>query len=714
MISLSFEMPSLSPLVACGASGQARVSLGRADPDVGHKLTCKYEPMTRSPRQRLVLTIATSLWVLAVAGYVYTVVVHIRLGRNGRPDFAVSSFEAVVYGAALFSAATVGLVVAVRRPRHPVGWLFLALGVALSVGGAGDAFALDHGVVGGNGESTAVGLAVVAGKASFIAWFGLLAAILHLTPTGRPASRRWGLALRITIVCAAVALLSKAIQDTRFEPPYDGLRNPWAVTSLGMAVDTVAALSILFSSLGLVVAAIALVMRFKRGTVLERRQLRWMTAIAVAMPLMVAAAVAGALADVDGLRTAATGGFVALIPITAGLSVQQYRLYDVDRILSRATAYMLTTLSIGGVYGLVVTFAGLTIGQVVDSSTIPAVVATGAAVTVAAPLHRRVQDGVDRRFDRRRYDARRMVSDHLCAPAPGRSIDATLAAAVGDPCLRVRYWISSKDQWVSAAGQPEPIGADDICIDRNGEAVARVGIGSEGIDLRLARELAELAVSELDNVRLRAALSLQLDEVRDSRSRIVSAQTGERRRLERNLHDGAQQRLLALAMQLRSAQLRTIPGSADAELLDRAVDEIGESVRELRDLANGLHPSVLNDGGLAAALDELAGRVPLKVELQLSPKRFSATIEETLWFVACEAVANTVKHARADVLTLVLSNGEAVRLICHDDGTGRANPAGSGLKGISDRVEAVGGRLLVDSRPGFGTSIEAVIPCASS
>lgn len=670
--------------------------------------------MTRSPRTRLVSAIATSLWVLAVAGYVYTVVVHVRIGRSGRPDLAVSSSEAIVYGAALFSAATVGLIVATRQPRHPVGWLFLTLGTALAVGGAGDAFALDHGVVRGNGDSTVVGLAVVAGKASFIAWFGLLAAILHLTPTGRPASRRWGLALRITIASTAVALLSKTIQATRFESPYEALRNPWAVESLGPAVDAIAALSILLCTIGLVVAALSLVVRFKRGNATERRQLRWMAAIAVAMPLMVAASVAGALAQIDGLRTIATGGFVALLPITAGLSVQQYRLYDVDRILNRATAYMLSTLSIAGLYGVVVTLAGHTIGQVVDSSTIPAVVATVAAVTAAAPLHRRVQDRVDRRFDRRRYDARRMVAEHLRAPLPGRSMDATLAAAVGDPLLRVHYWIGSKDQWVSAAGQPAPISADDICITRNGEAIARVSLGSEGVDQRLARELSELAVSELDNVRLRSALSLQLDEVRDSRSRIVSAQSGERRRIERNLHDGAQQRLLALAMQLRSAQLQTVPGSDDAELLNRAVDEIGASVRELRDIANGLHPAVLNDGGLAAALDELAGRVPLKVDLQLSPLRFSPAIEETLWFVACEAVANTVKHAHADVLMLGLSNGDAIRLICRDDGTGRADPAGSGLRGINDRVEALGGRLIVNSRPGFGTSIEAVIPCASS
>ncbi len=669
--------------------------------------------MQRPGRWSLTIT-ACALWLVAVSGYVFTLVVRVRLDSSGQPELEIAATEAVVYGAALFSAATVGWVVAVRRPHHPIGWLFLALGVALAIGAAGDAFALDRGVRGGEVGSTTVGLALVAGQASFIAWFALVAAVLQLTPSGRPISRRWGWVLRVTGVTAVIALLAKTVQDTEFEAPFAGLHNPWALHSLSALVDVIAGVTITLVSLGLVASALALVLRFRRADAQERRQLRWMAMIAVALPLLVAASAAAALTGADIVRTVATGGFVASLPIAAGLSVQQYRLYDVDRILSRAVAYVLSSVIIGVLYVAVVAFVGQTVGRVVDGAVLPAVMATVAAVSAAAPLHRRVQDLVDRRFDRRRYDARRLIADHLRAPTPGRSIDATLAMALADPTLTVAYWIDTCNEWVSASGQQITTSPDDIEVSRDGEPVARVHIDPNAADVPLAVELAGAAIKELDTVRLRAAVAVQLEDVRDSRARLVSAQTDERRRLERNLHDGAQQRLLALAMQLRSAQLRSPVGTDDADILDRAVAEISASVRELRDLANGLHPAVLSVGGLPAALDELAGRVPLPVTLQLAAARCAPMLEETLWFVACEAVANAVKHASANRLTLTLVlEGTDIRLTCSDDGNGLADSRGSGLQGLADRVEAVGGRLVVRGVPGHGSTVEAVVLCGS-
>ena len=149
-------------------------------------------------------------------------------------------------------------------------------------------------------------------------------------------------------------------------------------------------------------------------------------------------------------------------------------------------------------------------------------------------------------------------------------------------------------------------------------------------------------------------------------------------------------------------------------MLDHAVEELGAAVRELRELANGLRPSALVDGGLVAALDELAGRVPLAVEIDLRPVALDPVAEEALWFVACEAVANAVKHADAAKLRLALVHeNHLVRLICADDGKGGADRGGGGLQGIADRIDAVGGSLRVDSAIGVGTIIEAVVPCAS-
>jgi signal transduction histidine kinase len=666
---------------------------------------------------RALAALAAFAWVVSVAGYVYTVVVHARLADLGRGDLATDGSEAVVYGAALFSAATVGLVVAVRQRRHPVGWLFLALGVALSVGGAGDAHALDRGVVHGD-TSAMTGLALVAGQASFIAWFGLLAFIVHLTPTGRPLSPRWGRAMKVTGAAAVAAFIAKAVQDTAFDPPYEGLRNPWAVRSIAGLVDAVAGVGIALTMVGLVAAAVSLVVRFRRAEGPHRQQLRWMAVIAVPLPALVMTSFVASQNDLPEVRTIATGGYVALLPIAAGLSVQRYRLYDVERILSRATGYVLSSVVLASLYGAVVATVGRTVGRVVDDSVLPAVVATVATVSAAAPLHRWLQDVIDRRFDRRRYDAHRLVRDHVRASVPARSIEATLADALGDPTVTVAYWIAAHRQWVSAGGQPATIDTGDIEVSRDDEPVARIRADPTVVDSRLAHELAAEALPELDNVRLRAEVALQLEEVRDSRARIVAAQAVERHRIERNLHDGAQQRLLALAMQLRAAQLQHHPaedeGETERTVFDRAVAELGTAVRELRDLANGLRPAELADGGLVTALDDLAGRIPLAVELDLSATRFEPAIEEALWFVACEAAANAVKHAAAGALRISLSHdGASVRLVCADDGAGGADPDGSGLRGIADRVEAVGGSLRVDSSAGCGSTIEAVLPCVS-
>jgi len=166
-------------------------------------------------------------------------------------------------------------------------------------------------------------------------------------------------------------------------------------------------------------------------------------------------------------------------------------------------------------------------------------------------------------------------------------------------------------------------------------------------------------------------------------------------------------------MHLRASQLRGQEGSS-GELLDHAVKELGAAVKDLRELANGLRPAVLADAGLAGALDELAGRVPLPIRLTAPPARLPPATEESLWFVACEAVANAVKHSRAAAMSITLHlTDSAATLTCADDGIGSADPDGTGLRGIADRIEAVGGHVHVTSPPGAGTTIEAVVPCES-
>jgi signal transduction histidine kinase len=222
----------------------------------------------------------------------------------------------------------------------------------------------------------------------------------------------------------------------------------------------------------------------------------------------------------------------------------------------------------------------------------------------------------------------------------------------------------------------------------------------------------------LENARLQAALAAQLAEVRASRARIVQAALEERRKVERDLHDGAQQRLLALSLTIAmiSDKLTATPDAGPdlTRLADTARTEINAAIGELRELGRGLHPVVLTNEGLAAAVETLAGLAPLPVATQISPARYPQAVEATAYFVISEALANVARHARASKAE-VTACGDGDRLVVEvrDDGIGGA-PArgGSGLTGLADRVAALGGRLTITSPPGGGTTMRADLPCA--
>ena len=243
--------------------------------------------------------------------------------------------------------------------------------------------------------------------------------------------------------------------------------------------------------------------------------------------------------------------------------------------------------------------------------------------------------------------------------------------------------------------------------------MARIQFDAAMADPELVRAVVHEAEPELDNAALRAAVLLQLEEVRASRARITAAQLEERKRVERDLHDGAQQRLLALAARMQAALLNG--GSEQLRsALKTGVAESQLAVRELRELANGLHPSVLTDGGLTAALDDLASRLPVHLQIAQPGRRYPPHVEATAWFIACEGVTNAVKHAHASrVEVAVNANHHQLHLAVTDDGQGEADPEGPGLRGIADRAEAIGGRVAVCPRADGGTSIKAVLPCVS-
>jgi signal transduction histidine kinase len=302
------------------------------------------------------------------------------------------------------------------------------------------------------------------------------------------------------------------------------------------------------------------------------------------------------------------------------------------------------------------------------------------------------------------------------------ALSDALSEALADPSLELAYWVPNRDAYVDADGRPmqidpAPKGKMATTIEREGRRVAAI-IHDAGLaeERDLVYAVGAAAALTLENERLDAELRAHVEELRASRARIVTAGYAERRRLERDLHDGAQQRLMALGINLRMA--RTQIGSADHEaaaLIDASLEELNEATAELRELARGIHPAALTDRGLEAALGGLAGRSPVPVELAATPdERLPSSVESAVYFVVAEALTNAARYARArKVRVSVVRNNGHVDVQVSDDGVGGADPAhGSGLRGLSDRVAALDGRLELTSSGGDGTTVRARIPCA--
>jgi signal transduction histidine kinase len=299
---------------------------------------------------------------------------------------------------------------------------------------------------------------------------------------------------------------------------------------------------------------------------------------------------------------------------------------------------------------------------------------------------------------------------------PGRLRD-TLARALGDSTLQLAF--RGQDGFTDTAGhavdpaRPDP-GRAVVPLAGAQEAVLVCDAGLE-LEPHLVRLTAAAASMALEHSRLQAEVQAQLELVRASRARIVEAGDAERRRLERDLHDGAQQRLVTLTLALGMARGRAAGVDPELEtLIESATKEAKEALTELRELARGIHPAVLTETGLAGAIQALAERSPAVVTITEVPReRFPAVIEATAYFVVSEALANVAKHARAGTAQVSirrLPGRLAVRV--SDDGPGGARPErGSGLAGLADRVASAGGVLRVDSLPGAGTRLEADIPC---
>ncbi|MFJ9087651.1 sensor histidine kinase [Streptomyces sp. NPDC102384] len=616
------------------------------------------------------------------------------------------TYDTLLYAVFSCSLAGAGALILGRHPGHVIGWLLLAVGVENAVAGElAQGWGLRAAAQGWPGGAVAEWIAT----ASFLPQGPAFVAILLLFPTGRLPSRRWAPTLWLSVIGLALAEPGWALGDDASSQFADGI-NLFAVESLPTDVMYIGGFVLLAAAM--VAAFVAAARRFRSSEGVERQQMKWFALSSGILVLTLPAS--AALWNVASIVHLFPAIALTAWPITIGVAILRYRLYDVDLVISRTFAYAALTTVLAAVYAGAVVVLGAVAGR--DSAWVTAA-ATLLAAVVFKLLHRRVQERVDRRFRPDRADALKVVAgfvDELRNDRvePEAVVDA-LRAAVGDPSLELRFVLEPHESPVDERGRPAS-GPEDHArevypVRRGGTVLGQVVWSPRRQEDRaLLPSVVAAAVLPIEMARFRVELRRRLDEVAESRSRLAAVADQERRRLERDLHDGAQQRLVSIGLALRHAQHQMTANPAGARrTLDGAVVEISAAIEELRELANGLRPTLLR-AGLGPALRELANRSPVPVEVSATADRFPPDLEAAAYFVACEGLTNAVKHARAEQVMLQVARQDTTLVVSvADDGVGGAAVGlGSGLTGLSDRVAARGGRLRIQSVRGCGTTLK--------
>jgi signal transduction histidine kinase len=615
---------------------------------------------------------------------------------------------------AILSPAVVGLLIALQLPRNRIAWILLlgALLPALQIASeqlVGAAWAYQT-------EAATV-------PPVLFAW---PLAVAFVFPDGRLLSRRWRWVVGMAIVSFAFTIGLKLFDPEPYPAPNEDIANPLLGNAVGeLVIDTgfwipfaIGVLASLFAG------ALAVILRFRRSVGVERLQMKWLVWGASLIPLVLPLDIVmsswfgGGGAKTFALLLVAQFAFVAAI----GIAVVRYRLYAIERLVNRTLVYVTLTLLLLAVYAAITIGLGVVVGG--DSAWVVAL-ATLVVALAFRPMRARIQDLVDRRYRRARYEGVRRVrafEDEVRdgARAP-EEIGVVLADALQDPLAEIFFWIPETGAYADTTGDRlDELPHDERArreIQRDDTRTAVLLHDPALVERRdLFDGILAAAALSIEMARLRVEVRLQLAEVQASRARIVEAGYEERRRLERDLHDGAQQRLVSLGVQVRRLQLSLPPDAALilSPALDRIVAEVGEAIADLRQIAAGVRPARLDDG-LAAALRDLARTSPVPVDVDASGERAPASVEAAAYFVACEALTNAVKHGSPSKVTVraVQDNG-TLHVTVADDGVGGAVVRrGSGLAGLRDRVAAHGGTLEIVSPRGSGTRVEVAIPCGS-
>ena len=549
-------------------------------------------------------------------------------------------------------------------------------------------------------------------------WLYVPPALLMLYfPNGRLPSRRWRPVVAGLLI---VPVLFDVLAGTAAEPfpaPYIDSRH--MLGTLGDPVLILTTTPLLVGLLALLVlSAASIVVRYRSNAdVVQRAQLKWLALGASALPATLLLCWASYLLfNRSDLVLVGLAAVAVIIPAATAVAVLRYDLFDVDRAVSSAVTYGLVTAALLAVFTAIGLLVGVSVG---GSSAFAAAAATAICAAALMPLKTRVQRRVDRLLYPLRQRTLAAIADlrdrtHVGLAQP-EELQPVLRAALGEPDLIVGYRIPGRTDLVDAHGSSVESAAGRGAPVELGRIEIGVLSGASRTTAELLAEVATASALLVEVVRLRVVVLTALREAETSRARLQRAGYQERERLERDLHDGAQQRLVSLGMAIRVAQRHLNDGTVDVHgLLDQSVAELATAVAELRRIAHGLRPSCLDDG-LGPALISLASTAPIPVGLDVRTDRLPDDVATTVYFVASEAVTNAVKHADAQRIDLEVAQSDGgLTLRIRDDGCGGADlQGGTGLTGMVDRVAAAGGSLSLVSPPGAGTLIEAVLPCAS-
>jgi signal transduction histidine kinase len=612
---------------------------------------------------------------------------------------------------AVLTPTFIGLGIVARRPRNVIGWILVVGALTVVVPLVGEALGNPWGLQ--------------ASRATWPLLFAWPIAIAYVFPNGRLLTPRWRWVAGAAVACFTIFITLAMFDPSPFDPPDESVRNPVLHNRVGEALEDTGIwvpfwIGILAS---LFAGALAIRLRLKRATGVERLQALWLAWAALLIPL--------------GLVLCAAQWFVfqrffdvvlfpfllltqAAVAAAVGIAVSRYRLYAIERVLNRTLVYVTLTVLLAAAYGGVTLVLAVLAG---GDSKWEVAVATLAVALAFRPLRGRIQDLVDRRYRRSRYEGVRLVRAFEDDVRDGRrapeEIGAVLTEALGDPLAQLYFWLPETGGYADGSGELVDLPVDERArreILRDDTRTAMLLHDPMLLDQRdLLDGVLSAAALSIEMARLTVEVRIQLAEVEASRTRIVEAGYEERRRLERDLHDGAQQRLVSLGVQLRRLQM-SLPREAQilSPALDQIVGEVGAAIGDLRQIAAGVRPARLDDG-LAAALRDLARTTPVPLEVDAPPDRVPASVEAAAYFVACEAITNAVKHGSASkVAVRAHRESGTLHVRITDDGVGGATVRrGSGLAGLRDRVAAHGGTFRIVSPRGGGTTLEVAIPCES-